>query len=468
MNNNKHIHFIGICGTGMSGIAKILLNLGYRISGSDLSRSYVTKKLEKMGATVHKGHRKENLLSPDIVVVSSAISPSNPEVLAAREKNIPVIQRAEMLQMLMDGKFGIAIAGTHGKTTTTSMIALCLEKNGYDPTIIIGGELNDIGGNAKLGKSKYIVAEADESDASFLKLSPKVAVVTNIEEDHLDYHKNIHNIIFSFEEFIKKIPDSGFAVLCKDHPNIKKVIGRLNNIKYLTYGIEEKEADFLARNIRIKDGGSSFEVFYKESKLGEVTLRIPGRHNVLNALACVATAQELGISFRGISHSLSSFNGVIRRFQIIGNVDEIMIVDDYAHHPTEIDVTLLSAKESYNNRRIICIFQPHRYTRTQLLLEEFASSFKYADIVIITEIYSAMEPPIPGVKAKQIVDLMKKKNYRKVKYIEDKTDIVKYVLKICQKKDLILTMGAGDIHKVGKKILYELKKSKILPKIIIN
>jgi UDP-N-acetylmuramate--alanine ligase len=465
MKDKKHIHFIGIGGTGMSGIAKILLSLNYQVSGSDLKYSYVMRRLKKLGATVYIGHRKENITSPELVVVSSAISPDNPEILAAKEKNIPVIQRAEMLQMLMEKKFGIAIAGTHGKTTTTSMIALVLEKNGYDPTIVVGGELNDIGGNAKLGKSKYIVVEADESDNSFLKLFPKAVVITNIERDHLEYHKNLKNIISSFEEFVKKVSNSGFAVLCKDHPNVRKILPE-KNIKYITYGIKT-DSDFKARNILQKEDRIYFEVFYKDKKLGDVTLKIPGIHNVLNALACIGCASEIGIPFEEISSTLTSFSGVRRRFQIIGNVEEITIIDDYAHHPTEIDATLLAAKEIYNGRRIICIFQPHRYTRTKLLLKEFANSFKYADIVIITDIYSAMEPAIPDVEAKQIVDLMKKNN-RKVKYIGDTSEIVKEVLKISRKRDIIITMGAGDIYKVGKKLLYEFKKRKIIPKIIIN
>lgn len=467
MKDKRYVHFVGICGTGMSGIAKILLSLNWKVSGSDIKYSYVMKRLQNLGATVYKGHRKENITSPDIVVVSSAISPDNPEILEAKKKNIPVIQRAEMLQMLMEGKFGIAVAGTHGKTTTTSMIALSLEKSGYDPTIVIGGELNDIGGNAKLGESKYIVVEADESDASFLKLSPEVVVVTNIEADHLDYHKTLKNIISSFEEFVRKVSNSGFAVLCKDHPNVKKIIKRIDNVKYITYGIKE-DVDFTAKNFLKRENGISFDVFYKNERLGEINLKIPGIHNVLNALACIACSMELGLPFKEVSQTLSSFSGVRRRFQILGEVDEILIIDDYAHHPTEIDATLLAAKQTYNNRKIICIFQPHRYTRTKILLEEFANSFNYADFVIITEIYSAMEPEIPGVDASLIVELMKKKKNKKVKYIKDNTEIVEEVLKICKKKDIIITMGAGDIYKVGKKILHELKKRKILPKIFIS
>lgn len=458
MRRLKHVHFVGIAGIGMSGIAKALLELGCQVSGSDLNSSHVTKKLRKMGATIHQGHRQANVGDPGLMVVSSAVSPKNSEVVYAHKKGIPVIQRAEMLAMLMEGKKGIAVAGTHGKTTTTSMVALILEKNNLDPSVIIGGELNDIGGNAKLGRGEHLVVEADESDGSLLKLSPTIAVVTNIEADHLDYHHTLERIILAFKKFIGKLPRSGLAVLCKDCPNMDEIIS-LSNKRLVTYGIE-READLVAKEIKLSGFSSAFLVFLEGERLGEVKLNVPGKHNVSNALAAIAVGLEVGLNFPQISQVLTTFKGVKRRFQIKGNVEGIMVIDDYAHHPTEIETTLSAAKSGFN-RWTTSVFQPHRYTRTRDLLEEFGESFHQADKVVITDIYPALEEPIPGVDARQIAELIKKREKGKeVKFISSKSEIVTHLLSTARRGDLILTLGAGDVWKVSRDFVSQLKKQR--------
>lgn len=452
----ENIHFVGIGGVGMSGIAKILLEMGYHVSGSDLKESEITRRLKELGAIIYQGHDRKNLNGAKVVVVSSAIPKNNPEVIAAQEKQIPVWQRAEMLAKLMQEKRGIAIAGAHGKTTTTSMISMILERSGFDPTIVIGGEVNDIGSNAKLGKGEYLVAEADESDGSMLRLDPTIAVVTNIEDDHLDHYGSLDNIIKAFTEFINKIPPQGFALLCKDNANVQKIMEELQ-VKTITYALEEN-ADYLAKEIKMDNLSSSFAVWAYGRLLGTITLRVPGLHNIYNALAATAICLEQGVGFEQVKSSLALFSGVQRRFQIIGQIEEIMVVDDYAHHPTEIKVTLQAARDGWQGR-IIAVFQPHRYTRTKLLHDEFAKSFSQADIIILNEIYSAGENPIPGITGESLGSAIEKYEEREVALLPTKKEIVEHLVKIVQPGDLVITIGAGDIWMVAQELVQRLKES---------
>lgn len=451
----KNIHFVGIGGVGMSGIAKVLLEMGCHVSGSDLKESEMTKRLKSLGAVIYQGHDGKNLNGADVVVVSSAIPKTNPEVIAAQERHIPVWQRAEMLAKLMGMKKGIAVAGAHGKTTTSSMIAAILEKSQFNPTIIIGGIVNDIGVNAKLGTGDYLVAEADESDGSMLKLDPKVVVITNIEDDHLDYYGSMENIMVAFQKFINKIPEDGFVLLCNDNTNIQKIKKDLKG-KVLTYGLAD--ADYTAKEIKMENLSSAFQVWEKDQLLGEVTLRVPGLHNVYNALAAMAVCLEEGLSFEQIKTVLAGFSGVQRRFQIMGRVKDTLVVDDYAHHPTEIKATLQAARAGWKGR-IITVFQPHRYSRTKLLEEEFARAFSQADVLILNEIYSAGEEPIPGVSADKLRLAIEDFEHKKVQLLATKEEIVDYLLPRIQDGDLVITVGAGDIWLVAKKLAEELKKT---------
>jgi UDP-N-acetylmuramate--alanine ligase len=458
MSEKKWIHFIGIGGSGMSGIAKVLVELGYRISGSDLQISDVTKRLEASGATIYLGHEEKNLDSQvESVVVSSAIPRNNAEVMKARSLGIPVIQRAEMLGQLMKRQKGVAIAGAHGKTTTTSMVSLMLEKNGLDPTVVVGGELNDIGGNAKLGKGEYLVAEADESDGSFLKLQPKITLVTNIEDDHLDYYGSRENIERAFSEFITSTPEHGFTVLCLDDPVLQRLITRLRNGKKLfTYGFTD-EADYYAKDLILNGTQTKAQIYCHGKHLGQLCLSIPGKHNILNALAAVVIGMNCGLDFDGIATSLQSFGGVQRRFQKIGVVDDIVIYDDYAHHPTELKATL-SAARTMNPKRLIAVFQPHRYSRTQLLFREFGSAFEEADVLIVDKIYPAGEKPIQGVDTQLIVNEISQQTGQKVEYLTEKEAILSRLLQIVTPGDLVITLGAGNIWNVGCELYETLNK----------
>jgi len=461
MNEKKlHIHLIGIGGSGMSGLASILLDLGYKISGSDIISSKITRRLADKGAAVFKGHNESHIEGADLIVVSSAIPESNSEIRGAMEKDIKVIKRAEMLAKIMEHKYGIAVAGTHGKTTTTSMISLLLEKNGFDPTVIIGGEVNDIQGNAKLGFGKYIVAEADESDGSFLELNPSLVVVTNIEDDHLDYYKNLENVLKDFKIFINGIPDDGSVILCKDCENVRRLIKDYRR-KYITYGIS-LDADIMAKEIELNKSNSKSQIYWQNKKMGGLCLNVAGYHNILNALAAIAVVKELGMDFIEIAEILKTYQGVQRRMEIVANLDdEILIMDDYAHHPTEIKVTLHAIRQSWGNRRIIVVFQPHRYTRTKLLAEKFGKVFFDADRVIINDIYSANEPPIIGISGKTIFNELKKSNHSHIKYIPSKKDTLNYLYEIIQPGDIIITMGAGDVWTIGQELVKQLKKTKV-------
>jgi len=451
-----HIHFIGIGGIGMSGLASILLDLGYKISGSDLINSKITRRLVEKGATIFKGHNRSNIEGADLIVISTAIPQSNPEVKGALEKNIKVIRRAEMLAKIVEDKYLIAISGTHGKTTTTSMISLLLEKGGFDPLVLVGGEADNIRGNAKLGFGKYAVAEADESDGSFLKLNPFLAVVTNIEDDHLDYYENLENISKDFKTFISRVPDDGRVVLCKDCENARRLMSDCRK-KFITYAISA-DADIVAKEIKLDILSSESQIYWQNKKMGKLRLNVPGYHNISNALAAISVAKELGMKFSEIVEILKTYQAVERRMEIIANLDNgILVLDDYAHHPTEIKVTLKAVRESWKNRRIIVVFQPHRYTRTKMLAKKFGEVFFSADNVIINDIYPANEMPISGISGETIFNEIKKTNHGHVKYIPAKKDTVDYLSKIIRAEDIIITMGAGDVWTIGQELVKRLK-----------
>ena len=451
----KRLHFVGIGGIGMSGIAEVLLNLGYRVSGSDLGESDTTLRLRKLGAEMAIGHGQENLQDADVVVISSAVRNDNPEVIAAHERAIPVIPRAEMLAELMRMKYGVAVAGTHGKTTTTSMIATVLAQGGLDPTAVIGGKLNIFGSNAKLGQGELLVAEADESDGSFLKLSPTIAVVTNIDPEHLDHYQNLVEIQNAFLEFINKVPFYGLSVLCLDHENVQALIPQVKK-RYVTYGLST-QANYRATDISFQGVMTSFRAFENNRELGRVAIQMPGQHSVYNALATIATVLELDLNFAVVQEALRTFSGVQRRFQIKGEWGRVMVVDDYGHHPAEIKATLSAAKSGWG-RRTVVIFQPHRYTRTRDLLREFFTAFNQADVLFLLDIYPAGEDPIPGVKADNIYEGIKGHGHKDVSLVQDKKKILDQVIPRLKPDDMVITLGAGDVWKIGESLIQELKK----------
>ena len=434
----------------MSGIAEVLLNLGYQVSGSDVKESEVTRRLAALGCEISYGHRKENVREADVVVVSSAVRKGNPEVEVAEQRLIPVIPRAEMLAELMRMKVGIAIAGTHGKTTTTSLIATVLAAGGLDPTVVIGGRLNSIGSNARLGQGDFLVAEADESDGSFIKLMPTIAVVTNIDADHLDYYSNIDEIKETFLNFLDKIPFFGLAVLCLDHPNIQSLIPRLKK-RFTTYGLTT-QADYQAKEIVFEEFSTTFDVLHQRKEVGRLRLQMPGLHNVYNALATVATAFELDIPFQIVQESLGDFKGIQRRFQIKGEKKGVLIVDDYGHHPVEIMATLKAARTGWK-RRVVAVFQPHRYSRTQALFKEFLTAFYDADVLVLTDIYAAGEDRIEGVEAKSLFEGIREYGHKDVVYIPNKKEIADHLLRILKPGDMVITLGAGDIWQVSEELV---------------
>jgi UDP-N-acetylmuramate--alanine ligase len=449
------IHFVGIGGIGMSGIARIFLRQGYRVTGSDLNSGEVTRQLAAEGALIYEGHDAENL-SFDItrIVVSSAVPPANPEIIEARRRGLSVLHRGDLLAFLMNPRKGIAVAGAHGKTTTSAMISLVMERNGLDPTVLVGGQVKELNGNARLGAGEYMVAEADESDGSFLKLAPFCAVVTNVENDHLDYYHTIDNIQEAFIRFLNQVKLNGFAVVCGDDPFLKSIAAR-NSRQFVTYGLSSG-LDLRLENIQGKGLKTWGDVYFRNRKLGCLTLSVPGQHNLLNALAAVAVGQELGLSFQQIADSLYDFQGVHRRFEIMGEVNGVLVVDDYAHHPSEIKATLKAARQ-IEGCRIIAVFQPHRFTRTYFLLQEFADAFQDADKIIINDIYSAGEQPIEGVSAKILVDEIAKRGSQPVAYFSTREEIVEYLVGEVQPKDLVITMGAGHIWTVGRDLVKRLQ-----------
>jgi UDP-N-acetylmuramate--alanine ligase len=448
----KHIHLVGIGGIGMSGIAELLLNLDYFISGSDLRKTEVTKHLSDLGGKIFIGHRPQNIDGADVVVFSSAVKGDNPEIVEAREKSIPVIPRAEMLAELMRLKYGIAVAGSHGKTTTTSMIASILTKGGFDPTVVIGGRLNIWGGsNARLGRSDFLVAEADESDGSFLALSPSIAVISNIDHEHIDFYRSMNNLRKTFIDFINKIPFYGRAILCVDDKEVQGLIPKLTK-SYLTYGLNP-QSDIRASGISKEGLNTNFDVIFKNRLVGNVTISIPGEHNILNALAAVGVGLELDIDFKYIREGLKSPGGLKRRFEIKDERDGILFLDDYGHHPTEIIATLSAAKECWPDRRLVVVFQPHRFTRTRDLYDKFVISFNQADFLIITPLYGAGEEPIPGVDSKALYQGIKNHGHRAVTYCDSTEDSISELLDQIRPGDIVLTLGAGDIHLVGTDLL---------------
>lgn len=456
MDDVKHVHFIGIGGYGMSAIARVMLDMGYRVSGSDVERKALTDQLSAQGATIYIGHEGTNVDGADIVVYSTGVPRDNVEMRLAETKRIPLLHRSEMLARLLNERKGIAVTGAHGKTTTSSMIAYVLEACGVDPTYVIGGEVVALGGNAKAGKSDYVVAEADESDASFLAYYPYIGVVTNIEADHLEnYNGSFEKLQQAYRQFLSQIRPDGAAVLCKDDVYIGEMLPTVQ-AEVITYGMEQP-SDYRATDIRTAGRQTAFTVSERGKRLGEVTLSVPGVHNVYNALAAVATCRRIGLPFDDIARVFPRFQGTKRRFQIVGQVGETVVVDDYAHHPTEIRATIAAAKSL--NKRIVAIFQPQRYARTYFLLDQFSRAFDEADEVVITDIYAPVgEKRIEGVSGERLTDLIRKNSNPNVTFCPTKGDVEQYVLSHMRPGDLILTMGAGDIWAVAQNLVAKLKE----------
>jgi UDP-N-acetylmuramate--alanine ligase len=452
MRNTQRLHFVGIGGIGMSGIAEILLNLGYAVSGSDLVLSNVTRRLQQQGAMVYQGHAAAHVQGADVVVISSAVQPDNVEVRTARSQHIPVIPRAEMLAELMRMKYGVAIAGTHGKTTTTSLVATILAYGGLDPTVLIGGRLNSLGSNAKLGQGEYLVAEADESDGSFLLLSPTISVVTTVDAEHLDFYGDLAAVQRAFAQFINKVPFYGCSIICLDQPHIRSLVPQIRR-RCLTYGLTS-QADYMARDLRLAGLRSHFEVFRTGERLGPFSLNLPGTHNVANALAAIAVGVELDISLSAIAQALEEFSGVHRRFDRRGVRDGITVVDDYGHHPEEIRQTLRAAKAVWPEARLVVVFQPHRYTRTHLLQQEFCTAFHDADALVLLDIYAAGETPLPGVTTGLLYEGLMSQGQREVYYLRERTEVVPFLQRYLCANDILLTLGAGDVWQVGEAFLH--------------
>ncbi|MGW8220588.1 MAG: UDP-N-acetylmuramate--L-alanine ligase [Syntrophobacteria bacterium] len=454
-----HIHFVGIGGIGMSGIAELLLNLGHQVSGSDIQESEITRRLETLGATISYTHQPEQVAGADAVVVSSAIDSDNPEVAAANmDYHIPVIRRAEMLAELMRLKYAVLVAGAHGKTTTTSMVGTVMAEGGLDPTVIIGGRLNAWGTNAKLGQGDFVVAEADESDGTFLLYSPTISLVTNIDTEHLDFYKDLDQIKETFLEFINQVPFYGLNILCLEDENIQSLLPRIKK-RVVTYGFSA-QADFQARDLAFDGLHVSYRAFYHEQELGKVNLPIPGRHNALNSLAAVAVGHELEIPFSAICRGLQEMTGVQRRFQIKGEVNGVTVIDDYGHHPTEIKAVLKTMALSFPGQRRFVLFQPHRYTRTHALFEDFTTAFYQSDVLIVTDIYAASEPAIPGVHAEKLTAAIQEHGHGNVRYIPDHLALVPSLAEEVRQGDVVLTLGAGNIWLTGEALLEKLKERK--------
>jgi UDP-N-acetylmuramate--alanine ligase len=460
----QRIHFVGIGGIGMSGIAEVLLNLGYKVSGSDLKDSSVTQRLAGLGAAIFEGHRAENIAGAEVVVTSSAISAGNPEVAEAHARHTPVIQRAEMLAELMRLKYGIAIAGMHGKTTTTSMVAAVLAAGGLDPTVVVGGRVDALGSNARLGKSQYLVAEADESDRSFLKLSPILSVVTNIDREHMDCYRNMRDVKKTFLDFMNRVPFYGMIVACNDDPLLRRLLTDVQR-RTVTYGTK-RGSDFLIKldarsETPASDGRplSRFRANYREQDLGEFTLHVPGVHNVLNATAAIAVGVGLDVAADSIRTALDQFRGVDRRFQLRGRVAGVSVIDDYGHHPTEIRATLAAARQC-GFRQVHVIFQPHRYTRTRDLIEEFTTAFGDADSLFVLDIYAASEPPIEGITGEVLAQRIREKTAKVGRYVSSVAEAVDAAAAVAEDGDMILTLGAGSVSQFGPMILEKLQEKR--------
>ncbi len=448
---DTRIHFVGIGGIGMSGIAEVLLTLGYGVGGTDLKESDTTRRLVELGATIKYGHDAAHLDAADVVVISSAVKPDNPEVVCARARGVPVIPRAEMLAELMRMKYGVAVAGSHGKTTTTSLVATVLHAAGLDPTAVIGGKLPSLGSNARLGQGEYLVVEADESDGSFMKLTPTVAVVTNIDPEHLDHYGTLDRLKQTFVDFINKVPFYGLAVLCVDHEHVQSILPLVEK-RHATYGFTPL-ANFRAVDVAFDGLRTTFTAIARGKTLGRVELAMPGRHNVLNSLAVLAVADFLGVDFAIYQRALAGFSGVGRRFTVRGEARGVMVVDDYGHHPAEIRATLAGARTGFKDRRIVVAFQPHRYTRTRDLMGEFARAFNEADVVAVCDIYAAGEEPIPGVSSARLVDEMRASGHLGATHVARRTDVADTLAPELRDGDILITLGAGDVWMIGEEIL---------------
>jgi len=458
----RRVHFVGIGGIGMSGIAEVLLTLGYVVSGSDLTESETTRRLARLGARVHLGPHDADQVTADIdvLVISSAVAFANPEVSRARDLKIPVIPRAEMLAELMRMKYGVAVAGSHGKTTTTSLVAAVLGEAGRDPTMVVGGKLRALGTNARLGQGEFLVAEADESDGTFLLLSPIVAVVTNIDREHLDYYRDMEHVRDAYLQFVHRVPFYGLAVLCIDNVNVRALLPHVRK-RFVTYGTSP-DADWQARDLRVGGLETVFEVWRDGRHLGAVRLHMPGRHHALNALAALAVAEDLEIPFRIAAHALDDFGGIHRRFEVKGEEQDILVVDDYGHHPEEIRATLRAAREGFP-RRLVVAFQPHRYTRTRDLFAEFLEAFDDADVLVLTDIYSAGEERLDGASSEAMYQALKRRGHLDVRFVPARERIAETLLDLVRPGDVVLTLGAGDIHRTGDELLSLLRAGATLP-----
>ena len=455
LRRTYQVHFVGIGGIGMSGIAEVLLNVGYRVSGSDLAASETTLRLENLGARVSIGHAADQVGAADAVVVSSAVTADNPEVVEARRRGVPVIQRAEMLAELMRMKVAICVAGSHGKTTTTSILGSVLAEGGLDPTMIIGGRLNSLGSNARLGQSEYLVAEADESDGSFLKLTPTYGVITNIDPEHLDHYGSVERLHAAFIEFANKVPFYGLLAVCIDHPVVQDILPHIGK-RLVTYGLDPA-ADYRAIDLDFGPDCVRFDAYRGERRLGPVELRMIGEHNALNALACIAVADELQVPFTRVQAALERFEGIQRRFTQRGRAAGVTVVDDYGHHPVEIRATLAGARKAFSNRLVV-VFQPHRYSRTRDLEREFHAAFDRADVLIVMDIYPAGEQPIEGVHARMLYRGIRNHGPRQAHYIGDREHVVDWLLDNVRPDDWVVTMGAGDVWRVGEELVERLRR----------
>ncbi len=459
----RHVHFIGIGGIGMSGLAEILRTMDFDVSGSDLKPSDTTRRLETLGVRVQIGHKADNVHGADVVVHSSAIAQNNPELARARALEIPAISRGEMLAELMRVKYCVTIAGSHGKTTTTSLVATVLRHAGLDPTVVVGGKVNALGSNARLGAGDLFVAEADESDGSFLRLAPTVAIITNIDAEHLDHYGTHENVKDAFVQFANQVPFYGLCVMCVDHPHVQAILPRLAR-RHVTYGMS-RQADYRASELRFEGTETYFNASRRKESLGEFMVRMPGAHNVQNALAVIAAADELEVPLNVVREAIGQFHGVQRRFTILGQPalekngkrGDVMIVDDYGHHPAEIEATLAAAQKSFD-RRVVVAFQPHRYTRTQALFEDFTRAFNGADVLVVTDVYSAGEKPIEGATGGALADAIQAHGHHSVRFVKDKTKVKDALLEIVEPGDLVIALGAGDINASARDLLSALEK----------
>jgi UDP-N-acetylmuramate--alanine ligase len=458
----RHAHFVGVGGIGMSGLAEILRTMGFDVSGSDLKPNDITRRLETMGVRIDVGHRAENVRGTDVVVYSSAIRPDNPEILRARALEIPIISRADMLAELMRVKYAVAIAGSHGKTTTTSLVATVLRAAGLDPTVVVGGKVNALGSNARLGAGDLFVAEADESDGSFLRLTPTIAVITNIDAEHLDHYGTHENVKDAFVAFANRIPFYGLSILCLDHPHVQAILPRIER-RHVTYGVS-RQADYRVARQEFHGFETRFTAYRRTDKLGEFTVRMPGAHNVLNAMAVLATADELEIPLDVTRDAIAGFHGVQRRFTVVGQppierdgaAGDVIVIDDYGHHPAEVEATLEAAQRGFD-RRVVVAFQPHRFSRTHALFDEFTRAFNKADVLVLTEVYPAGEKPIPGATGEALAAAIRRHGHHAVDYVADKREVARHLLSVVRPGDIVIALGAGDINASARELVRELE-----------